>query len=112
MDGDPITISAVAGAAGNVGAALVGTYGTLTLNADGTYSYAINNTNATVNALRLATDTLTDTFSYTITDAPPDSTLWAAAMGNQLATADAIRAQAIRLVGTFSRDSTSTWRNL
>ncbi len=66
--GDSKTVSAVAGVAANVGAALVGTYGTLTLNADGSYSYVVNDANATVNALRLATDTLTDTFAYTMKD--------------------------------------------
>ena len=67
--GDSKTVSAVAGAAINVGSGLAGTYGTLTLNADGSYSYVVNNANAAVNALRLATDTLTDTFAYTMTDA-------------------------------------------
>ena len=49
--------------------AVVGTHGTLTLNADGSYSYAVNNADLAVNALRLSTDTLTDTFSYTMSDA-------------------------------------------
>ncbi|MDI1341020.1 VCBS domain-containing protein [Polaromonas sp.] len=66
--GDTKTVSAVAGVAGNVGNALVGTYGTLTLNADGSYSYVVNNANATVNALRTASNTLTDTFTYTMRD--------------------------------------------
>ena len=39
-------------------------YGTLTLNADGSYSYVVDNTNATVDALN-GSDTLTDSFSYT-----------------------------------------------
>ncbi|MDP3607248.1 MAG: VCBS domain-containing protein, partial [Polaromonas sp.] len=66
--GDTKTVSAVAGVAGNVGNALVGTYGTLTLNANGTYSYVVNNANATVNALRTAANTLTETFAYTMRD--------------------------------------------
>ncbi|MFZ4502447.1 MAG: VCBS domain-containing protein, partial [Methylovulum sp.] len=45
-----------------------GSYGALTLNADGSYVYVIDNTNATVNALNI-TDTLVDTFSYTLLDA-------------------------------------------
>jgi VCBS repeat-containing protein len=67
--GDTKTVSAVAGVAGNVGSALAGTYGSLTLNADGSYSYAVNNANATVNALRTSANTVTDTFAYTMRDA-------------------------------------------
>ena len=48
---------------------LAGLHGTLTLSADGSYIYAVNNADAAVNALRLATDTLTDTFNYTMRDA-------------------------------------------
>ena len=44
-----------------------GTYGTLTLNADGTYTYALNNTSPTVQGLGVE-ETLTDTFTYTVTD--------------------------------------------
>ena len=44
-----------------------GTYGTLTLNADGTYTYALNNTSPTVQGLGVG-ETLTDTFTYTVTD--------------------------------------------
>ena len=43
-------------------------YGTVTLNDDGSYSYALNNANAAVRALA-AGETLTETFRYTITDA-------------------------------------------
>jgi VCBS repeat-containing protein len=66
--GDTKTVAAVAGSAGNVNNALAGSYGVLTLNADGSYAYVVNNANASVNALRLATDTLIDTFSYTVRD--------------------------------------------
>ncbi|RYF93011.1 MAG: tandem-95 repeat protein, partial [Caulobacteraceae bacterium] len=64
--GDSKTVSALSG--GTVGSALNGAYGALTLNADGTYSYAVDNANAAVNALRLSTDTLTDSFTYTVRD--------------------------------------------
>ena len=47
----------------------VGKYGTLVLNADGSYTYTVDNTNATVNALPDYSSTLTDTFSYTMKDA-------------------------------------------
>ena len=46
-----------------------GQFGSLTLNADGSYVYVIDNTKATVNALKTSTDTLSDAFSYTVTDA-------------------------------------------
>jgi VCBS repeat-containing protein len=56
---------------GNVGAGVVTAngYGTLTIAADGTYGYVVNQTNATVQGLRTSAQTLTDTFSYTISDA-------------------------------------------
>ena len=48
---DPITVSAVNGVSGNVGNAIAGTYGTLTLNANGSYSYVLNNAGAAVQGL-------------------------------------------------------------
>jgi len=50
------------------GTVVHGVYGDLTIGANGTYKYLVTNTNATVNALRLSTDTLTDTFTYTAKD--------------------------------------------
>ena len=50
----------------------VGQYGELTLNADGSYSYVLDNSNPVVNALKDG-QSLTDTFSYTITDADGSS---------------------------------------
>ncbi|MFT3848316.1 MAG: retention module-containing protein [Propionivibrio sp.] len=68
--GDSKVVSAVSfgGTAGTVGSALAGAYGTLTLNADGSYSYVVNNGNSAVQALRTASSTLTETFTYTTTD--------------------------------------------
>ncbi len=43
---DALIVSAVDGQAANVGHAVVGTYGTLTLNADGSYSYSANGSHA------------------------------------------------------------------
>jgi len=57
------------GGAGTLDQALTGTYGSLTLSADGSYTYAINDDNSAVEALRTTTDTLTDTFTYTVADA-------------------------------------------
>ncbi|MGO8557597.1 VCBS domain-containing protein, partial [Rhizobium ruizarguesonis] len=42
--------------------------GSLVLNASGAYSYAINESNAAVQALRQSTNTLNDFFSYTMRD--------------------------------------------
>ena len=68
--GDTRSVSAITGtAAGTVGGNTAGNYGTLALQANGTYTYTVNNTLAAVQALRTATDTLTDTFTYTVRDA-------------------------------------------
>ncbi|WP_018327538.1 N,N-dimethylformamidase beta subunit family domain-containing protein [Rhizobium giardinii] len=69
--GDTKTVTAVSfgATAGTLGSALNGTYGSLVLNASGTYTYAVNETNAAVQALRQSTNTLTDAFSYTMRDA-------------------------------------------
>ena len=68
--GDTKTVSAVSGVgAGTVGGATAGAYGTLTLNSDGSYTYVLNNSLASVQALRSAADTLADTFTYAVRDA-------------------------------------------
>ncbi|MBY5370092.1 N,N-dimethylformamidase beta subunit family domain-containing protein, partial [Rhizobium leguminosarum] len=68
--GDTKTVTAVVFGAtsGTLGSALNGTYGSLVLNASGTYSYAINESNAAVQGLRQSTNTLSDVFSYTMRD--------------------------------------------
>ncbi|MFD1728966.1 DUF4082 domain-containing protein, partial [Rhizobium viscosum] len=68
--GDTKTVTAVVFGAtsGTLGSALSGTYGSLVLNASGAYSYAVNETNAAVQALRQSTNTLSDVFSYTMRD--------------------------------------------
>ncbi len=73
-DGDPLRVSVIQNTGGsiNIGvggqAVLNGLYGTLTINADGTYSYAVNNSNAVVEALRQSSDQLVDAFTFTILD--------------------------------------------
>ncbi|HWP26828.1 MAG TPA: DUF5801 repeats-in-toxin domain-containing protein [Xanthobacteraceae bacterium] len=57
---------------GESGGRVSGTYGTLTVDANGNYSYLLNNADPAVQALRFG-ETLTDTFSYTITDGDGDS---------------------------------------
>jgi VCBS repeat-containing protein len=53
---------------GTVGTPLTGSHGQLTLNSDGSYTYAVNQTDAAVQALHTSADTITDTFNYTIQD--------------------------------------------
>lgn len=65
--GDTKTVVGVA--TGSVGAVVSGTYGSVTIQADGSYVYNVDNSNAAVEALRTASDTLQDTFTYTIRDA-------------------------------------------
>ncbi len=55
-------------ASGSVGAAVTGLYGTVVLNADGTYTYTINDNDPDVQALLLSSDHLTDIFTYTLQD--------------------------------------------
>ena len=68
----PVTAVSFGGSAKTVGAAFASTYGSLTLNADGNYSYTLDNANTTVNALKNG-QTLTETFNYTITDSDGNS---------------------------------------
>lgn len=56
-----------AGKEGTVGSELVGTYGVLILNEDGTFTYEIDNTKSTVQALN-DDDTRVDSFNYTMSD--------------------------------------------
>ena len=65
--GDTKTVSLVNGAAGNVGAAVAGTYGSVTIAANGTYTYSLNNAAAIVQALA-AGQTVTDAFTYQVSD--------------------------------------------
>jgi VCBS repeat-containing protein len=68
--GETVSVVGVAQGAvsGSIGSALVGSYGSLTLNANGTYSYVVDNSNAAVQALRTTLNTLQETFTYRITD--------------------------------------------
>ncbi|MFM8930712.1 MAG: beta strand repeat-containing protein, partial [Gemmataceae bacterium] len=52
------------GTAGTLGVALLGIYGTLTLNSDGSFTYQVDQNNATVQALAPGV-TLTESFNYT-----------------------------------------------
>ncbi|MFN7626228.1 MAG: beta strand repeat-containing protein, partial [Pirellula sp.] len=64
-----VAVGTVASASSNVGASVVGSYGTITISSTGAYSYTLDNTNANVQALRTASNTLSDVFTYTMNDA-------------------------------------------
>ncbi len=69
-NGERLTVSGVrhGGTIGVVGSALLGTYGQLTLDADGNYTYLVDNNNARVQALRTSNDVLLETFTYQVRD--------------------------------------------
>jgi VCBS repeat-containing protein len=68
-DGNPLSVTNVAGNAvsGTGNTVVTGLYGTLTIAASGVYSYVVNTADPFVIGLS-AGETLTDSFSYTITD--------------------------------------------
>jgi VCBS repeat-containing protein len=69
LDGDKLTVTVVSDAAhgaGTVGTALAGVYGHLTLNADGSYTYTVDNTSA-INSAPTGSH-LQDPFTYAISD--------------------------------------------
>src|SRR4029077_17595132 len=61
---DVLSVSAVNGSAANVGASVAGAYGSLTLGADGSWSFIPG---AAANALAQG-ETATDTFTYSVAD--------------------------------------------
>jgi VCBS repeat-containing protein len=65
---DTKAVTAVNGSAAIVGSAVAGIYGTLTLLANGNWTYALNNADLDTNALAQG-QTVTDTFTYTMADA-------------------------------------------
>lgn len=68
-DGDPVSVTQLASGATSsaVPGAIVGSHGTLTWAADGSYSYTANTSDSAVIALAQGA-TLTDSFTYTISD--------------------------------------------
>src|SRR5205823_1926909 len=66
--GDSKTVSAVNGSGANVGTVVTGTYGSVTIGSDGSYTYTLDNTDTDTNALAQGA-TATDQFTYTVTDA-------------------------------------------
>lgn len=72
VDVEALTVSAVNGSGANVGQPVVGLYGTLTLNSDGSYTYVVNDANATVNALDTS-ESISENFAYTASDGDANS---------------------------------------
>ena len=66
-DGDPLTVSAVNGSSANVGSTVVGSFGSVVITDDGTYTYTLDNTNPAVVGLAFGS-TLNDSFTYTVSD--------------------------------------------
>jgi VCBS repeat-containing protein len=66
-NGAVLSVLAVNGVEANVGAAITGTYGTVTINGDGSWSYDLNNGDSDTNALAQG-QSATDVFNYTVTD--------------------------------------------
>jgi VCBS repeat-containing protein len=64
VDGDLLSVSAVNGSAGNLGTGVAGKYGTLTMNADGSYGYVANTTSGALPAKGAAQDV----FTYQVSD--------------------------------------------
>ncbi len=58
-----------ASAVGSVASTVIGQYGSIVVNADGSYTYTIDDSNTSVQALRTNAQTLDDIFTYTVTDA-------------------------------------------
>lgn len=69
VDGDTLSVTQVQHGASTVlaGAAIAGDYGSITIGANGGYTYTLDSDNTAVEALN-AGETLTDTFTYTVTD--------------------------------------------
>ncbi|PTQ91428.1 VCBS domain-containing protein, partial [Agitococcus lubricus] len=63
---ESLIISNIVG--GTVGSSIAGTYGSLVLNANGSYVYTLNNNDVDTQAL-VSGQTVTEVFSYTVTDA-------------------------------------------
>ena len=65
VDGDVLTVTQVNG--GPIANPITGAHGTLTINANGTYSYQVNNADPAVSGLGVG-QTVTDTFTYAVSD--------------------------------------------
>ena len=66
--GHALTVAAVTGDAENVGTTVAGTYGSVTINLDGSYSYTLDDTTGSAADHLAQGDHVTDVFTYTTTD--------------------------------------------
>ena len=64
-----VVVGSQSTASGNVGSAIVGTYGSITINSAGAFTYIVDNSNSTIQALRNSSHTVQDVFTYTMVDA-------------------------------------------
>jgi large repetitive protein len=62
------TVGATTHLTTGIGQPIIGQFGTLTIDANGNYSYQVDNTNASVIALSSSTTTIQDEFTYTVSD--------------------------------------------
>jgi VCBS repeat-containing protein len=67
VDGDKLVVQAINNIAANVGKAISGQFGQLTIDLDGNYRYTLDNNNPRVNALN-DSDSLSEKFTYTVSD--------------------------------------------
>jgi len=66
--GETKTVSAINGQSADVGVAVLGTYGSVVINVDGSYTYTLDDIDTDTNALASG-QLVTDTFNYTVVDA-------------------------------------------
>src|SRR6185369_15116260 len=66
--GHILTVAAVKGIAGNVGTPVTGTYGSVTIHTDGSYSYTLNDAAGSAADHLAQGQQVTDVFNYTTTD--------------------------------------------
>ena len=104
-DGDTFTVTALSG--GTVGTALAGTYGSLTLNANDTYSYAADNT-AAIDAAAAGSKPA-DTFSYTVDDGHGGTTIETLVFTIDRAPATVSNTSATAISATTSADRSRAW---
>ncbi len=63
-----VAAGTVASASGSVASVVNGSFGSISIAANGAYTYTVDNSNASVQALRLSSQTLSDVFTYTMRD--------------------------------------------
>ncbi|MFN9411709.1 MAG: BspA family leucine-rich repeat surface protein, partial [Pirellula sp.] len=63
-----VAAGTVGSASGSVGSSVTGMYGSINISSTGAYTYTVDNNNAAVQALRTTANTLTDVYTYSMTD--------------------------------------------